>query len=434
MNFVLFIVVGKLLGFGPAIAATLSTVLLFNYYMLEPRDHWSSSPHALFQTVFIFVLGSLIAALIRQYNQKEIALELANVALQDKTNAFVQAQQGSKSAAWTFDTRTRRTSWHEGGSEVFGRTLGEITAMGSPTALVLEDDRPLIAAAAERTATTGEPFQVEFRVLWPNGQVHWLEACGTPKRNDPSIWLGVTTDITERKNAELALVRSEKLAATSRLASSVAHEVNNPLASLANLIYLAKLNIGAKETQAYLEMADLEVRRIAQVTSQTLQFHKQQSAPTGTDIVEMLHSILQFSQSKISRSGITVKIEGADAARLVCSASEIRQAAAHLIGNALDAMPSGGLLTVRVRPATDWRGNSPGVRITVADTGCGISPEIRSRIYEPFFTTKDNLNTGLGLWVTAGIVERHGGSIHFRTKTPPGTSGSTFTVILPVAQ
>ena len=125
--------------------------------------------------------------------------------------------------------------------------------MGSPTDLVVEEDRPKVAAAAAHTIKTGEPFQVEFRVVWPNGEIRWLEACGKPTSSDPSIWLGVTMDITNRKTAELALIRSEKLLVTSRLASSVSHEINNPLEAITNLIYLAKSTAVNEEALGLLE-------------------------------------------------------------------------------------------------------------------------------------------------------------------------------------
>jgi signal transduction histidine kinase len=118
---------------------------------------------------------------------------------------------------------------------------------------------------------------------------------------------------------------------------------------------------------------------------------------------------------------------------MVCYSGEIRQLLANLVGNATDAMPNGGTLRLRVRPVTDWRHKEPGVRVTISDTGHGMSPDVRRRIYEPFFTTKGEIGTGLGLWVSAGIVDKHRGSMHVRSRSELGKNGTTFTVILPVS-
>jgi PAS domain S-box-containing protein len=418
-------------GARPALAAVATAVLSFNYYILEPRQAWSLSASALVRSLLILAIGLLIVSLIHRMQQAQKNLRDANLALQEHMDALVQAQQGSGSAAWLFNTKERKTSWYAGGAEVFGRSLEEITAMGSPTGLVLEEDLPKVTAAAVRTAETGEPFHVEFRVVWPGGEIHWLEASGKPAAEDPSLWRGVTSDITERKLAEEALIRSEKLGAAGRLAASIAHEINNPLASVTNLVYLARLHALSTEARCYLETAEKELGRVAQITSQTLRFHKQQSAPVEADLAETLRSILLFYESRFASAGITVVFECGEPCPLTCYEGEMRQVFNTLLRNAVDAMAHGGRLRLRVRPATDWRSGAAGVRVTIADTGHGIPQATRKRIYEPFFTTKEDVGAGLGLWVASGIVENHKGSLHVRSSMNPGESGSAFTLILP---
>jgi len=180
-------------------------------------------------------------------------------------------------------------------------------------------------------------------------------------------------------------------------------------------------------------MAEQELARIAQITSQTLRFHRQQSAAAEVDMVEMVESILLFFDRRIERMGVTVRMESKGAGRLICYAGEMRQVLTNLIGNALDAMPHGGRLRVRVQSAMDWRRHGGSLRITVADTGHGMSAETRKRLFEPFFTTRNDTGTGLGLWVSAGIVEKHHGSLSVRSSTSPGRSGTVFVLSVPYA-
>lgn len=201
---------------------------------------------------------------------------------------------------------------------------------------------------------------------------------------------------------------------------------------MSNLLYLIRESESLNEVHGFAAQAEEEIQRAAQIASNTLKFHKQQTRPTPTNMVHLLESVLGLFKGKFSAAKVAVEAEPRGRPELICFAGEIRQVLANLIGNALDAMPSGGRLRVRVRPSTDWRQGESGVRITVADTGFGMSTETRRRIYDAFFTTKGTSGTGLGLWVTAGILARHRGSMHLRSKTSPGASGTAFTLIFPI--
>lgn len=429
LNFAAIVAVAAFFGEGPAIVAVFASAVVFQLYL--PTTMRAGPADTLVRIAVILLAGGLITLII---NQRYTALERLQAAmdvLQEQKDILAQAQQASNSAAWSLDVRTGHTQWYEGGAEIFGRPHSEITATGSPRQFMLDEDLVRMDEAAAHTMRTSAPFNVEFRVLWPNGEIHWLEARGTPMASDRYIWRGATIDITQRKHAEAALLRSEKLAVAGRLATSIAHEINNPLEAVTNLCFLAKNAPNLPDARLYLEMAERELTRIAQFTSQTLRFHRQQTFATELDLVHVMKSVLETYEDRLARRNIDVRLESERLPPLVCYAGEIRQALASIVMNAADAMPQGGLLRVRVSPGRDWRTGEPAARITIADTGHGMTPEIQRRIFEPFFTTRGEVGTGLGLWVTSGIIEKHNGSVRVRSSTVPGHSGTAVLLLLP---
>lgn len=241
-------------------------------------------------------------------------------------------------------------------------------------------------------------------------------------------------EVTQQKRAEQALVQSEKLAAVGRLASSISHEINNPLESVTNLLYLLStrddLTPGAIEL---VRIAQEELERVTQITTQTLRFHRQTEKPFLTTPKDLLDPVLRLYRGRLNHSGIAIEPDYAGAPPVLCLASEIRQVLNNLIGNAMDAMPNGGRLLVRARSASEPSTRRSGLRITVADTGHGMSPATRQRIFDAFFTTKDAHGTGLGLWISAEIVARHRGSLRVHSSTAPHHHGTVFTLFLPFA-
>jgi PAS domain S-box-containing protein len=414
-----------------ALGLVVAVQVFFNARALLLAGGPAVERHTFIRCLMIVAGGVLLFLRTRHQRRTEDDLRIAVASLREGSATLIEAQQAGRSAAWIYNTRDGRTQWYEGGSEIFGRSLQDFTELGSTDALIFEEDRPWVQAAKDLTARTGQPFAAEFRVLWPNGETHWLEARGAPLATEPTLWRGVTMDVTERKLAEAALLRSEKLAAVGRLASSIAHEINNPLESVINLVYLARSHAGDETARTYLRMADEELARIAQITSQTLRFHRQQSAAAEVDIAEMLRSVLLFYRRRCEQAGIQVRLEAGAAPPLHCYVGEIRQVMTNLIGNALDAMPDGGTLRLRVGCISNWRKGASALKITIADTGHGMSAETRKRIFEPFFTTRQEVGTGLGLWVTAGIVDKHRGTLSTRSSTAPGRSGTVFMLVLP---
>jgi PAS domain S-box-containing protein len=238
-------------------------------------------------------------------------------------------------------------------------------------------------------------------------------------------------EITHQKKAELALQQSEKLAIVGRLASSIAHEINNPLESVTNLLYLAEHSETLEQSRHYIRTAEVELRRVSAITAQTLRFHKQSSSPQEINLTELVASVLSVYQGRIANSNVEIDRHYSAKRRVHCFEGEIRQVLANLISNALDAMPAGGTLFLRGREATNWSTGEAGIAITIADTGMGMSQETRARLFKPFFTTKGLTGTGLGLWVTKEIVDRHRGTLNVRSSQSPAHRGTIFTLFLP---
>ena len=242
-------------------------------------------------------------------------------------------------------------------------------------------------------------------------------------------------EITNQKKAEAALVQSEKLAAVGRLASSISHEINNPLEAITNLLYLISLDEALPERlKVYVHMAQSELSRVSQIATQTLRFHRQAVAPTLVEPGDLVDAVVRLYTGRLANSHIKVEIGYRTHTRVLCFENDIRQVLNNLIANAIDAMRSGGRLLLRAHDAQLLVGGEArrGVRLTVADTGHGMSDATIRRIFEPFFTTKDLQGTGLGLWISSGIVERHQGKLTVRSSQSPAHRGTVFTLFLPV--
>jgi PAS domain S-box-containing protein len=249
-------------------------------------------------------------------------------------------------------------------------------------------------------------------------------------------WAGlIVMDASDRKRSEEALRKTEKLAATGRLAASIAHEINNPLEAITNLLYLLSNHADLPEpARSYVEMAEHEVRRISEITQQTLRFYRQSTSPARANLAELLDSVLSLHQGRLRNLGIAVERKYDAKTDLYCFAGELRQVFANLIGNAIDAMPAGGRLIIRARRSRDWRNpDRGGVRFQVVDTGSGMLPSVKKHIFEPFFTTKEVTGTGLGLWVSSEIVAKHNGTIRVRSRseTLGLRSGTIFEIFFP---
>jgi PAS domain S-box-containing protein len=316
-------------------------------------------------------------------------------------------------------------------SRHLGRTLPEL--MAQPMAGVLENTVLRVFAEEEPVRN----LELSGHEGKPNRSWTWL-ASVYPVRPTPRQirWVGVIVlDASERKRGEEALRRTEKLAATGRLAASIAHEINNPLEAITNLLFLLGNYCQLEEpARDYVAQAEHEARRIAEITQQTLRFYRQSTLPARARMGELLDSVLSLYQGRLNSLDIRVVRDYDPDMDLFCFAGEVRQVIANLVGNALDASSEGGRLVVRARRSRSWKDDGKrGVRFTVADNGTGIDPAVRERIFEPFFSTKDATGTGLGLWVSQEIIVKHHGLVNVRSIPAHNgkASGTVFEVFLP---
>jgi PAS domain S-box-containing protein len=238
-------------------------------------------------------------------------------------------------------------------------------------------------------------------------------------------------DVTQLRKAERALIQSEKLAAVGRLASSISHEINNPLEAITNLLYLIATDAQLAESlKPYVHTAQDELSRVSQIATQTLRFHRQSNKPTEVTPAQLVDAVLNLFAGRLSNSGIHVETSYATTTKILCFENDIRQVLNNLIANAIDAMRTGGRLVIRAHDAQHREHGTKGVRIIVADTGTGMTAETQRRLFEPFYTTKDLNGTGLGLWISKEIVERHQGELKVRSSQDPDRHGTIFSLFL----
>ena len=244
----------------------------------------------------------------------------------------------------------------------------------------------------------------------------------------------IRDQIVQYERAQEALRRSEKLAVTGRLAASIAHEINNPLEAVTNLLYLMRTEPSGEKQQRYLREAESELARVTEITTQTLRFYREPNRPVKTSLENVLQSVLVLYHSRLGAAAITVQHEvRTPAATVLSSPGELRQIIANIMGNAIDAMRHGGRIRIRIS-AVKASDGSAAIRLSIADTGSGIASELLPRIFEPFVTTKGETGTGLGLWVTEEIVRRNGWTIKVRSSQRPGKSGTIFVLCMPAAR
>lgn len=266
-----------------------------------------------------------------------------------------------------------------------------------------------------------------------DGKTVPIEDSAAPIYDDQKKLRGVVMvfrDVTAEKKAQDVMRKAEKLAAAGRLAATVAHEINNPLEAVGNLIYIVRNSAGLpQEVQGYLMMAEAELERVSHITRQTLGFYRDSSVPEPVQVRSVIESVLRLYDNKMKSKGIIVELDQTECPPVLGLQGELKQLIANLISNAADAVGPRG--RIRISVDSSVREKCKGVEIRVADNGPGVAAENRSRIFEPFFTTKKDVGTGLGLWVSKEIVERHRGSIQLSADQESSLGGAVFTVFLP---
>ncbi|MGE5323296.1 MAG: PAS domain S-box protein, partial [Actinomycetota bacterium] len=327
------------------------------------------------------------------------------------------------------------TSWNRSAERLFGYKAEEM--IGCSITLIippeLRSDEDMILSKIR----AGEKIDhFETVRITKSGERINVSLSISPVRDEQGRIIGaakIARDITENKKIEQALRTTEKLAAAGRLAATVAHEINNPLEAVTNLVYLARRDLPDNEKLAqHLQMAGRELDRVAHIARQTLGFYRDTSSPTTVKVAQEIDDLLLLYEKRFETRKIAVDKRYEDDVEITALAGEIRQAFSNLVSNAIDAMPGGGSLVIRVAKSRRWdRPDVEGARISVMDTGSGIAPQHKARLFQPFFTTKADVGTGLGLWITRGIVMRHSGAIQVKSRAGTDVHGTVFSIFLP---
>jgi PAS domain S-box-containing protein len=325
------------------------------------------------------------------------------------------------------------TSWNRGAEQIFGYASGEV--IGKSISILHPageaDEFVAILKSIGRGARISH-FETTRRRKDGTEVIVALSISPICDRQGNIVGASkILRDVTDRKRSDALLQNAEKLAVAARLAAGVAHEINNPLAALTNLHFLMKSECLPERARQYLELADHELTRISHITTQALGFYQEYTDPVETNLPEVVESAVAIHRQRLETNGVKVERRYAGGSAAVCHAGELRQVFVNLIGNAVDAMSAGGILWLRIRPASHPGTAQRGVRVSVADTGGGMAKETIRRIFEPFYTTRESTKTGLGLWMCDQIVSRHKGTIRVRSSQSRQTHGSIVSVFLP---
>ena len=293
----------------------------------------------------------------------------------------------------------------------------------------------------DRVYRTGEPFVGHaIPIDLVRGRRHVLEKrfvdfVYQPRREADGAVSGIIVlgvDVTEGKRTERALVQAEKIAAVGRLASSIAHEINNPLEAVTNLLFLIETAKEDVDRLRYLTQAQAELARVARISTQTLRFHRQATKARSTLMRDVLDSVLTLTRGQVNNAQIHLETRYRTDRQIIAYEADLRQVFANLVGNALDASEQRGRILITVRDATDRTTGEQGINVSVADNGSGMSEETRQRIFEPFYTTKGITGTGLGLWVSDEILRNHRAKVRVRSSQDPKRHGTIFSIFFPI--
>ncbi len=431
LYFISISVVAVLGGLAPALIAVAFCVLSRNLFIAPGEPLLAFDPAGLYRLTVLFVCAILVSALDRRRVHAIQRVEAAHKTLRERTDALVETLNSSKCASWHRDFRLDRAAeWYSGSYPVFGRPFEELRDRATLFACLHPEEIERLPVLDRLMHTSTDPIIWEFRVIWPSGDLHYLEMRGTRVPGEAIVWRGVTVDITERKLAETALLRSEKLAAMGRIASTVAHEINNPLESVTNLLYLAHNDPGLPDSvRAYLATAEQELARLGDITRLTLGFVRNSGVARDLELASVADEVLSIFRHRLESRHIRITRDFSPGIRAHLAPHELRQILTNLISNAADAVTENApWIAIRIFREDDL------ACLTVADNGTGISPAALPRIFEPFFTTKQDVGTGIGLWVTRELVETNHGTISVESGDLPDGLRTRFHIALPLVQ
>jgi PAS domain S-box-containing protein len=381
------------------------------------------------------LLGPVAAPEPRVDPPKAPSSDLESVGVQALFAAIVE---GSDDAIFSKTLNGIVTSWNKAAERMYGYKADEV--IGQPVSIFLPPDRPNEVKQILERLKRGEGLEhFETKRVAKDGHQLHVSLTVSPIRDGKGNIVGASTiarDITQTKMAEQALRNSEKLAVAGRMAATVAHEINGPLEAVSNILYLLEKSSALDETaRTFLQAAQKELKNISEIAKVTLGFYRnleRRQAPVN--IVDLIENVVTLYARKIERLGITLEKRYSGQGTVVGDQGELRQVFSNLILNAVEALGKRGTrLRIHVFDAVDWKNpERHGVRTVISEDGPGVAVVDRPRLFEPFYTTKGDVGTGVGLWVSRGIVQKHGGSITFRSRITPEFSGTAFSVFLPL--
>jgi PAS domain S-box-containing protein len=326
------------------------------------------------------------------------------------------------------------SSWNGAAYRIFGYTAEEM--IGRPILRLIPEALHYEEEEILRKLRAGERIDhYETTRLRKNGELIEVSVTISPIRDAAGHVIGaskIVRDISDRKRMEQVLMQAEKLAVTGRMAAAIAHEINNPLESLMNLIFLARQNSPVEgKAHRYLLTAESELERVAHIARQTLGYYRDAGKPAAVQLHDLIETVLAVYQTKLLSGAIFVDRRFDDLQEIVVSKGEMIQVFSNIIANAVDAMAEGGALHISTHKATSPAGD--GIETIIRDEGAGIEREHLDKIYQAFFTTKGDRGTGIGLWVVKELVEKRGGHVAITSNTEKGNSGTSVMIFLPFA-
>lgn len=377
---------------------------------------------------------ALVEAERKAANEREQAAELR---LENEVRTHM-ALDGANAGLWERDLIRNELKWSTGFSRLHGLVNDGIVNYEVWRSRVHPEDIDGIEKAIQRAISEIGTFDSEYRVALPEGEVRWVACQGTVSAGPDGKAVKITGycgDVTRRKLADLAILKHEKLAVAGRLSASIAHEVNNPLEAVTNLLYLLRSGTLNQQQMSYLDEAMQQVRRASQVASQTLKFSRSSNPNASCKPSELIENTLQLLRPKLQLAQVEVRTEIRQDPQFSCSPGEIQQVLINLINNSIESMAGPGKIRIRAASSPDWSNRARrGLRITVADTGSGMSRETSHRMREAFFTTKEGTGTGLGMWIVGELMDKHDGKISVRSSMHRDHHGTVLSLFLPTGR
>ncbi len=412
--------VARYVDFAASIFSLLISAALLDVFFFPSLQRQSMLGLALVKTVAFIAVSAAICTLIRKLRNARASRARLAAIVDFSNDAIISA-----------DLDGIVTSWNAAAVKMFGFAPDEM--IGQPILWIVPEELHEQEEASLRNLRDGKGFDhFETERIRKDGSRIKVSLTISPLMDAEGRVEGasrIARDITERVKMQNAFIESEKLAATGRMAAAIAHEINNPLEAVTNLAFLINTNENldpsAKECS---EMLMNEIHRISNIAKRSLTFFRDTGKPAEFDLAATLDGVLDLNKPLFAQKNISVRRHYAEPCMVFGSSAEMRQVFSNLIRNAIDAVALEGLIEVRIRASRgrNWK-------VTVADNGHGIQPGARERLFQPFVTTKGNTGNGLGLWISRGIVENHGGQIRARSALIAGRSWTVFSVELPAS-